>query len=37
MRILHISIEKNGEQTAVGQITGDSSQDARFRYDSSWL
>ena len=37
MRILHISIEKNGEQTAVGQITGDSFQDARFQYDSSWL
>ena len=34
---LHISIEKNGEQTKVGIIQGSGISDAVFRYDKAWL
>lgn len=37
MKDLHISIEKNGEQTKVGTIQGDGISDAVFRYDRAWL
>ena len=34
---LHISIEKNGEQTKVGIIQSSGISDAVFRYDKAWL
>ena len=37
MKNLHISIEKNGEQTKVGIIQGSGISDAVFRYDKAWL
>lgn len=36
-RILSVYIEKNGKQEYVGKIVGDSSVDACFSYDDSYI